>query len=289
MICDRAPARAYVAHRVDPGYLSTRPKPGVRNRARWSRMFGLDEWIVKLGSSGILALLVAILLGLRHATDPDHLTAVSTLFLTDNRHGPRRATLLGLAWWMGHAVTLFGFGLPVVLFRRYLPDPVQRGAEAVIGLLIALLAVRLLLRWRRGYFHLHAHDHAGVRHAHPHAHEHSGGSEGHPVQHIHSHAEALGRTPLAAFGIGLVHGVGGSAGVGVLLVGGASGRVNGVLALLVFAAATAVSMALASTAFGYALARGAVRRRLTDLVPVLGAASLIFGIWYSLGALQGPG
>jgi len=87
----------------------------------------------------------------------------------------------------------------------------------------------------------------------------------------------------------LVHGVGGSAGVGVLLVGGASGRVNGVLALLVFAAATAVSMALASTAFGYALARGAVRSRLADLVPVLGAASLIFGIWYSLGALQGPG
>jgi ABC-type nickel/cobalt efflux system permease component RcnA len=288
VICDRAPTLAYVAHRVNPGYLSTRPKPGF-NRATWSRMFGLDEWIVKLGSSGILALLVAILLGLRHATDPDHLTAVSTLFLADNRHGPRRATLLGLAWGLGHAATLFGFGIPVVLFRRYLPDPVQRGAEAVIGLLIALLAVRLLVRWRRGYFHLHAHNHAGVRHAHPHAHEHSGGSEGHPVQHVHSHAEALGRTPLAAFGIGLVHGVGGSAGVGVLLVSGATGRVNGVVALLAFAAATAVSMALASTAFGYALARGAVRRRLTDLVPVLGAASLIFGIWYSLGALQGPG
>lgn len=252
-------------------------------------MFGLDEWIGKLGSGGMLALLVAILLGLRHATDPDHLTAVSTLFLADRRHGPRHAMLLGLAWGLGHAATLFGFGLPVVLFRRYLPDPVQRGAEAVIGLLIALLAVRLLVRWRRGYFHVHAHSHAGVRHAHPHAHEHRGGSEGHPVQHIHSHADGLGRTPIAAFGIGLIHGVGGSAGVGVLLVGGATGRVNGMLALLVFAAATAVSMALVSTAFGYALARGAVRRRLSDLVPVLGAASLIFGVWYSLGALRGPG
>lgn len=252
-------------------------------------MFGLDEWIGKLGGGGMLALLVAILLGLRHATDPDHLTAVSTLLLADRRHGPRHATLLGLAWGVGHAATLFGFGLPVVLFRRYLPDPVQRGAEAVIGLLIVLLAVRLLVRWRRGYFHVHAHSHAGVRHAHPHAHEHPGGSEEHPVQHIHSHADALGRTPIAAFGIGLVHGVGGSAGVGVLLVGGATGLVNGMLALLVFAAATAVSMALVSTAFGYALARGAVRRRLTDLVPVLGAASLIFGVWYSLGALRGPG
>ena len=249
----------------------------------------VDEWIVSLGSSGVMALVVAILLGLRHATDPDHLTAVSTLFLTDARRGARRATLLGLAWGLGHATTLFGFGLPVLLFRRYLPEPVQRGAEVVIGLLIAVLAARLLLRWRRGHFHVHAHSHAGVSHAHPHAHEHFDPSEGHSAQHSHPHAEGLGRSPLAAFGIGLVHGVGGSAGVGVLLVSGATGRVNGVVALLAFAGATAVSMALVSSAFGYALARGAVRQRLTDLVPVLGTASLIFGVWYSLAALQGPG
>jgi cytochrome c biogenesis protein CcdA len=252
-------------------------------------MLGLDEWIVKLGSSGMMALVVAILLGLRHATDPDHLTAVSTLFLADQRHGARRAALLGLTWGLGHATTLFAFGLPVVLFSRYLPEPVQRAAEAAIGLVIAALAVRLLARWRQGYFHVHAHSHAGVLHAHPHAHEHPGGRERHPAQHAHPHADELGRSPVTAFGIGMLHGVGGSAGVGILLVGGVTGRVSGVLTLLVFAAATAMSMALVSTAFGYALARGAVRRRLADLVPVLGAASLIFGVWYSLGALQGPG
>ena len=59
-------------------------------------MLGLDEWIVKLGSSGMMALLVAILLGLRHATDPDHLTAVSTLILSDDHRGGRRAGVLGL-------------------------------------------------------------------------------------------------------------------------------------------------------------------------------------------------
>jgi hypothetical protein len=63
---------------------------------------------------------------------------------------------------------------------------------------------------------------------------------------------------------------------------------QGVLALVVFAMATAISMALVSTAFGHALARGAVKRRLTDLVPLLGAASLLFGVWYSLGALRSP-
>jgi ABC-type nickel/cobalt efflux system permease component RcnA len=250
-------------------------------------MFGLDELIVRLGGSGIMAFVVAVLLGLRHATDPDHLTAVSTLFLGDERHGPRRAAVLGLAWGLGHASTLFGFGLAVLLFRRYLPDPVQRWAEAAIGLVIVALAVRLLVRWRRGYFHLHPHSHGPVRHAHPHVHEHSHGPHGHPVHHVHPHAEALGRSPVTAFGIGLVHGVGGSAGVGILLVGAVSGQIQAVLALLIFAGATAVSMALVSTAFGYALAHGAVRRRLGELVPLFGAVSLLFGVWYSLGALQG--
>jgi hypothetical protein len=58
-----------------------------------------------------------------------------------------------------------------------------------------------------------------------------------------------------------------------------------VLALGLFAGATALSMALVSAGFGYALARGPVRRHLVKLVPVLGAGSLIFGVWYSLGAL----
>lgn len=235
-----------------------------------------------------MAFVVAILLGLRHATDPDHLTAVSTLFLGAGPHGPRRATTLGLAWGLGHAATLFAFGLPVVLFRRFLPEPVQRTAEAVIGLVIVALAVRLLMRWRRGYFHVHPHTHGSVRHAHPHAHEHGHGPAGHPVQHTHLHADTLARSPLTAFGIGLVHGVGGSAAAGVLLVSAVSSQLQGVIALLLFAAATAGSMALVSSAFGYALARGPVRQRLTRLIPVFGVASFIFGVWYSLGALHGP-
>ncbi len=233
-----------------------------------------------------MAFVVAILLGLRHATDPDHLTAVATLFLTDHRSGPRRAAGLGLAWGLGHGATLFGFGVPVVLFSRYLPDPVQRGAEAAIGLVIVVLAVRLLLRWHRGYFHVHLHSHGPVRHAHPHAHEHGHRAPGHPMDHSHPHAEGLGRSPLTAFGIGMMHGIGGSAGVGILLVGAISSQSLAAVALLTFAGATAASMALVSTAFAYALASGAVRRRLTGLVPLLGAASLLFGVWYSLGALQ---
>ena len=248
-------------------------------------MFGLDAWLAHQGGGGAMALLVAILLGLRHATDADHLTAVSTLVLTDQREGTRRAGWLGLAWGLGHALTLFVCGLPIVLFRQALPDWLQRAAEALIGGVIVLLAARLLLRWRRGAFHTHPHAHAGAVHAHPHAHEKAHEPVANGPAHEHRHAEALGRSPLAAFGIGTLHGAGGSAAVGVLLVSAVPGRAASVLALVLFAAATALSMALVSTAFGYALARGPLARTLARWVPVFGVSGVLFGAWYALAAV----
>jgi cytochrome c biogenesis protein CcdA len=223
----------------------------------------------------LLALLAALLLGLRHATDPDHLTAVSTLVMSEEDRGARRAGRLGLAWGLGHALTLLVLGLPVLLFHGFLPEPVQEGAEVAIGILIVALAVRLLVRWKRGYFHTHEHSHGSVRHAHPHAHE---GQHG---PHTHAHA----RTPLAAFGIGLMHGVGGSAGAGILVVSAVPGRVASLVALVIFAAGTAVSMAALSSAFGYVLARGALLERARAAIPAFGLAGMLFGAWYALAAL----
>jgi cytochrome c biogenesis protein CcdA len=244
-------------------------------------VFGLDDLIAGLGGASVLlALLAALLLGLRHATDPDHLTAVSTLVMSDERHGSRRAAKLGLAWGSGHALTLLLLGLPIVLFDKYLPEKIQQAAEVAIGLVIIGLALRLLVRWHRGYFHAHEHTHGELRHAHPHAHE---GEHG---EHSHSHADSLGRTPLAAFGIGLVHGIGGSAGAGILLVSAVPGQLASVVALVVFAAGTAVSMAALSFGFGYALARRPVLDKVRVAIPAFGVAGVLFGVWYALGALN---
>ena len=252
-------------------------------------MLGLDERLAELGGGSlVLALAVAVLLGLRHATDPDHLTAVATLILGDERHGPRRARRLGLAWGLGHGTTLFALGLPLVLVGSALPAEVQQAAEVTIGLVICVLAVRLLIRWRAGAFHSHAHSHGDRRHAHPHAHAsaHAHGQSHEHAPHAHRHDEGLGRTPRAAFGIGLVHGIGGSAGAGILLVGATARGAPAVLALGLFAAATAGSMALVSAAFGSALARGTLARRLEGLIPAMGTASLVFGLWYAAAALH---
>jgi ABC-type nickel/cobalt efflux system permease component RcnA len=254
-------------------------------------MFGLDEAIAELGAGGsvLLVVLVAVLLGLRHATDPDHVTAVSTLIVADEDHSPRRTAWLGLSWGLGHATTLLALGLPFVLFGSLLPEPAQVAAEVLIAVVIVALAIRVLVRWRRGLFHSHPHRHGDLVHAHPHAHGHAhvhAAAEGSRAPaHEHPHAESVRRSPLGAYGIGLVHGVGGSAGVGLLLLATIDDRSVAVLALVLFVLFTAIAMAAASTTVGWGLNRPRVRRSLPRLAPALGALSLAFGVWYGLGAL----
>ena len=232
-------------------------------------MFGLDDYLASFsdGTTLVLVIAVAILLGLRHATDPDHLAAVTTLLASTERRA-RDAAKLGLAWGAGHALTLFALGVPIVLYRAYLPETVQRAAETAIGFLIAGLAGWLLVRWRRGAFHAHPHDHGDRSHAHLHSHSTS------------PHEHARGRTPLGAFAVGLLHGIGGSAGVGILLVSTIDRTALAIGALGILAAFTAVSMTLLTTGFGLTLGR----RSLGRLAPALGVASLAFGLWYALGA-----
>ena len=250
-------------------------------------MFGFDEQIVELGTGEAFLVVIglAILLGLRHATDPDHLMAVSTLVASEEERSPHRAGLLGVAWGLGHATTLFLFGLPIVLLDEYLPARVEQAAEVLIGLLIIGLALRLLVRWRRDRLHLHVHEHDGRRHLHVHGHL---AGLAHDVErpHDHAHPRMGTRSPVQAYGIGLVHGIGGSAGVGILLLTAIPSEAEGVVALVLFAIFTALSMAIVSSSFGFGLSRAPVMRRFAAVAPVLGVLSLAFGTWYALGALD---
>jgi ABC-type nickel/cobalt efflux system permease component RcnA len=234
-------------------------------------MFGLDDKIAAFSNGGSLwiVLAVAILLGLRHATDPDHLAAVSTLVAGGRDRIARRAGELGLAWGLGHAVTLFAFGLPILLLDSYLPERVQQAAETAVAVVIVYLAVRLLVRWRRGDFrHAHTHAHAGEQHSHAHA------------SHDHRHP----RSRLGAFGIGLVHGMGGSAGIGILLVASVESTAMAVGSLAVLAVFTAVSMTLISGGFGRTLVSRPVSSAFGAVAPALGSMSLAFGVWYATSA-----
>lgn len=239
-------------------------------------MLGLDDAIARLSDGTTLALVVgvAVLLGLRHAGDPDHVAAVSTLVAGRRQRTGRLAARLGAAWGLGHGVSLFALGLPIVLYRAYLPQPVQQAAETAIGFLIVGLAVWLLVRWRRGIFHVHLTD-SSLQVA----------ASGPAHAEAHAHAPRT-RSPLQAFGIGVVHGVGGSAGVGILLLSAIADEALAVAALAVFAVSTAASMALLSGALGATLGTRPLQRGFHRVAPLLGVASLAFGVWYALAAFE---
>lgn len=243
-------------------------------------MASLDGWLEGLmhGQSSVtLVLLVSLALGLRHATDPDHLAAVTILIASERERRVRRAGFMGLLWGLGHGTTLLFIGLPLLLVGQYLPEVVVQAAEVAIGLIIFLLAGKLLLRWHRGLFHVHTHVHDGEPHRHVHSHAEAS-------SHEHTHASPI-RIPLSSYGIGLVHGIGGSGGLTLLLLSTISDKTEATGALLIFAAGTAASMALLSTAFGLAIAGGPLARNFGRLAPALGVLSMAFGAWYALGAL----
>ena len=246
-------------------------------------MATIDSWLEGLlhgtNTSQGVVLLISVLLGLRHATDPDHLAAVTTLIASEQDRA-RKAGLMGLLWGLGHGTTLVLVGLPLVLLGRYLPEVVQQAAEVAIGGIIVFLALRLLLRWRRGLYHAHTHSHDGHP-PHRHVHSHAGQAG---VSHEHAH-DVPQRTTLSSYGVGLVHGVGGSGGLTLLLLSTISGKAEAAVALLLFAAGTALSMALLSTAFGLAIAGGPIGRNFERVVPVLGVLGVAFGAWYAAGAL----
>src|SRR5437870_3936536 len=142
----------------------------------------------------IAVLAIGGLLGLRHAFEPDHLAAVSTLA---TRPGGRRlwsAARLGLVWGLGHTVTVGAVALLIIALGVQLPDRFWPAAELLVAGLLVLLGVVVIWRYLRGRWHIHAHAHVADS-PHFHLHSHAAG-----LEHGHDHAVGDARRSLG-FGI----------------------------------------------------------------------------------------
>lgn len=223
-----------------------------------------------------MALGIAFVLGLRHASDPDHLVAVTSLVASDDGD-TRSAVKLGAWWGMGHGVTLVVIGLPLIAIKSELPSWLETGAETGVGLVIVFLAARVCWKWARGDYRVAKHAHAGpadVPDGSRHRHLHRG-----PGAH-HEHRPV--RTPQQAFGIGVLHGLAGTGAVVLLLIAALPTQVAAAAALAVFAPMSIVSMAAATGAFAWVLTRPVVEPVYRSVViPALGVFGLLFGLWYA--------
>jgi ABC-type nickel/cobalt efflux system permease component RcnA len=144
----------------------------------------------------LLLLFTGFVLGLRHAFDPDHITAITHFVSVDPT--PRRGAMFGFRWGIGHTITVFVLAAFVILLKLRAEEggAFERWAEITVGAsLIALGLWRLWLLFHRP--HSHAHSHGGIVHEHPHTHVPGSG-------HVHAHAPTL---------VGMIHGAAGTAGV----------------------------------------------------------------------------
>lgn len=256
--------------------------------------------------SGLTILIIGFFLGMRHATDPDHVIAVSTI--VSRERSLSKAGLIGALWGLGHTITIVLVGAAIILFNLVIPPRVGLTMEFAVGLMLILLGLLNLTgvtKWLSEKFspahpkvtgeHAHLHEHEAHLHFHWHAHQASG-------EH---HADALTtskwlRGPFAKLGvfhsvrplfIGIVHGLAGSAAVALLVLSTIREPRWGVFYLLIFGLGTIAGMMLITAAlslpFSYAGTRFAWLNR--GLVTASGVLSLCFGLFlcYQIGFVDG--
>jgi high-affinity nickel permease len=231
----------------------------------------LDALITGLldGAPLLVALGIAFLLGLRHASDPDHLVAVTSLVAAEDGD-TRKAARLGAWWGIGHSGALVAIGIPLIAFKTEVPAWLESGAEKAIGVVILALAARVIYKWARG-------DYRATAHAHDDGHR----TRRHLRRSDH-HRHVKVRTPAQALSIGLLHGLAGTGAIVLLLIAALPSRLEAGLALAVFAPMSIVSMAALTAAFAWVLTRPIIEPVYrTVLIPGLGAFGMVFGLWYA--------
>jgi ABC-type nickel/cobalt efflux system permease component RcnA len=236
-----------------------------------------------LTSFGVFALLgLGVVFGLKHATEVDHVVAVSTI--VSEHRSVFRSALVGGLWGAGHTVSLVIVGIVVLVFRVAVPAAVANWLELCVGLMIIVLgctAVLSVLR-KRAKVHLHRHSHDGQSHVHIHFHEretqHAGAGS--------SHSHAISQIGFKPIFVGAMHGLAGSAALTLLVLTQIQSVSLGLLYLGVFGIGSTLGMLLMSALIGVPFALSA--RRISSLnfglQTIAGALSIAFGLWYAYEA-----
>lgn len=232
-------------------------------------------------------------LGIRHATDADHIIAVTTIV---TRHRTvKHAAWIGALWGIGHTLTILSVGGSIILFGLVIPPRIGLSMEFSVGLMLILLGIMNLIAMRqwispsfsRGFLEggVHSHPHA------PNAKVHSHDSEQAPVNWFDRHFGRIGFyqvvRPLI---VGIVHGLAGSAAVALLVLTTIRDSRWALAYLFVFGIGTVAGMMLITAAVGFPFARGAGSLRLNQGFRVAsGFISLAFGIFlaYHFGLVGG--
>jgi beta-lactamase regulating signal transducer with metallopeptidase domain len=208
---------------------------------------------------------LGLLVGLRHALEPDHLVAVATL--VPREQDAPAAARVGLAWGAGHAATLLMVGSLLVGARTAMPAGIERALEAAVAVMVTLMGLRSLADARQlaSEGALRTHTHGGLVHAHRTS-----------AAHLHLGPFALARGP---FLVGTVHGLAGSGALTALAVASLPSAAAQVGFMAVFGAGSAMGMAAVAGLAGWPLGHLLHRRTtVATMSAVSGVAAVMVGL-----------
>jgi ABC-type nickel/cobalt efflux system permease component RcnA len=237
-----------------------------------------------LPSVGVFALLgLGLVFGLKHATEVDHVVAVSTI-VSEHRNVWRSA-LVGALWGFGHTASLVVVGVLVLVFRVAIPLRVANWLEFGVALVIitlGVLAVGRVLR-RRADVHVHRHSHDGESHVHIHFHEQGTEHADLRSRPAKSHSHAISQLGFKPLLVGAMHGLAGSAALTLLVLTQIQSVSLGVLYLLLFGVGSTAGMLLMSGLIGlpFALSGNRLTSLNYGLQTAAGGLSIAFGLWYA--------
>jgi fumarate reductase subunit D len=190
---------------------------------------------------------LSFVLGMRHALEADHAAAVASLALRN--HSMSQTLKQGLAWGMGHTMTLLVFSSVVLLLGIVIPARFAQGLEFGVGLMLVGLGLDVMRRLRQEQMHVHLHQHPD-RPPHVHVHSHKGEARLPPAPHEHSHPHGF---PFRALLVGLMHGMAGSAALILLTLNATISPGQAVGYILVFGLGSTLGMGVLSVAMAIPL------------------------------------
>lgn len=237
-----------------------------------------------IGSLSIMAVLsIGLLFGLKHATEVDHVVAISTIV---SRHkNIFHSALVGALWGAGHTASLLIVAAIVLTLRIAIPQRISGWLEFGVAVMIIALGISALRRALRknAHVHVHQHHHDGLSHSHIHFHENEAEHEP-ALRSQHSHAVShLGWKPVL---IGMMHGLAGSGALTLLVLTQISSSSVGFLYVATFGVGSIIGMLLMSGLIGLPFAFSS--RKLTNfhqgLQTLAAVFSICFGLWYAYQA-----